>query len=187
MRAYQIILILLLCSVAFFFSCENDEKEVQKITGNKAILPTMEGKEVDVDYRDSGLVVLKMHANHIKQFERNVAEPYYEADKGLKVLFYDKDGKEVSTLTAEYGIYYQRTQRVEVKYKVVVVNKEGKRLETEKLSWRQNDSIRSEGQVILFENGRKLVGKKLVAAQDFSHMELNDISMSLPVEDTDKK
>ena len=82
----------------------------------------MEAKDVFVDYRDSGFVVLKMRATHLKQFENNVAEPYYEADHGVKIWFYDKLGKEVSRLSAEYGIYYVNSQRVEVKYKVIVEN-----------------------------------------------------------------
>ena len=187
MRFYSLIKIstvfILLLS---FFACENDEHEISKITKSKFLAPTMVGKDVTADYRDSGLLVLKMNAKELKQFEINVPEPYYEAAKGLKVFFYNKEGKQVSTLSAEYGIFYERSQKVEVRYKVVVVNDEGKRMETEKLWWKQNDSIRSDGQVIMYENGKKLVGNKLVATDDFSHMELYDITAVLPFEEPKK-
>lgn len=171
----------------FIFSCETDENEVNRITRPAGVSPVMISKNVDVDYRDSGLVVLKMQAARIKQFQENVPEPYYEADKGLKVLFFDKAGKQISMLSANYGVYYERSQKVEVRYKVVVENAEGKRLETEKLTWKKNDSIRSEGQVIMWEKNRKLIGKNLVATEDFSHMELNDISAILPIEEISGK
>jgi LPS export ABC transporter protein LptC len=188
MRTAQIKFILLSAVLlSCFFSCQNDVAEIMKITGTKAKLPAMTCKDVDLDYRDSGRIVLKMQAKQIRQYAQNaVPEPYYEADKGLKVTFYDKEGKQVSTLSSQYGIYYEHTQRVEVRHKVVVVNKDGQRLESEKLTWKQNDSIRSEGQVIMWEKNRKLVGKNLVANEDFSHMELTDISAILPIDEEKK-
>ncbi|MBC7865651.1 MAG: LPS export ABC transporter periplasmic protein LptC, partial [Bacteroidia bacterium] len=160
-----------------FFSCENDTQEVLKLTQAKTIAPGMTGKDVVLDYRDSGFLVMKMQAVQLKQFSVGVADPYYEADKGIKVFFYDKEGNQISSMTAQHGIYYEHSKRMEVKYKVVVVNTEGKKLETEKLNWKQGDSVRSEGQVVLWEKNRKLVGTKLVASDDFSHMELNDINL----------
>jgi len=179
-------LILFALSLLVFLSCENDQNEINKITKAKAISATMTGKDVCIDYRDSGLIVLTMEAKVLNQFRVNVADPFYEAAKGLKVLFYNKAGKQVSKLSAEYGLYYERAQKVEVRYKVVVVNEEGQRMETEKLFWRQNDSIRSAGQVILWEKGKKIIGNNLVASEDFSHMELFDISAIIPINETKK-
>jgi LPS export ABC transporter protein LptC len=182
--------------VLFFFviigmklllACQNDVREVERVAGKKESFATISGKEVDMDYLDSGLVRLKLHAGTLKRFEFNVKEPYYEIDSGLKIIFFDKDGKEISTLSSRYGIYYETTKRVEVRYNVVVTNREGKRLETEKLSWRENDSIRNEGDAYLIENDRRMHGKKLIASNDFSHMELEDYVIQIPVETFEKE
>ncbi|MFN5183312.1 MAG: LPS export ABC transporter periplasmic protein LptC [Bacteroidota bacterium] len=182
----------LLCYILPFFlmlifSCVNDVKEVEKIAGPKEIYPILSGKEVKIEFRDSGLVRLKMQAGTLKRYEINVKEPYYEIDSGLKIIFYDKSGAEVSTLSARRGIFYEHSKRAEVKYKVVVVNKEGKRLETEKLFWQEKDSIRNEGDAYLYENNRRLQGKKLIASSDFSHMELEQYIIQIPVEELEKE
>lgn len=185
MQRYAAIIFIAL--LVFSFSCETNEQEVEKIAGPKKAFPTITGKDVDVDYRDSGLVRLRMHTGLLKRFDFNVPEPYYEMDSGLRIFFYDKDGKQVSALSARYGIYYENSRRVEVKYNVVVTNQEGKRLETEKLKWREKDSIRNEGQVIMYQNNRRLIGKKLIAAEDFSHMELEDYVIEIPVDELKKE
>ena len=170
-----------------FSSCENDEREVARIAAKKETYPVLSGKEVDIDFRDSGLVRLRMHAGILKRFELNVKEPYYEIDSGLKIVFYDKSGAEVSTLSARSGVFYEGSKRAEVRYKVVVTNKEGKRLETEKLMWQDRDSIRNEGDAYLYEDNRRLHGKKLIASNDFSHMELEQYVIQIPVEEFEKE
>jgi LPS export ABC transporter protein LptC len=182
----NIFIVIIFAALFSFLSCETDENEVAKITAKKPSFPTLTGKDVDIDYRDSGLVKLKMHAGFLKRYEFNVPEPYYEIDSGLKIIFFDKTGKEISSMSARYGIFYETTKRVEVRYNVVVVNQEGKRLETEKLKWREKDSIRNEGIVYMFQNGRTLRGHKLIASEDFSHMELEDFVIEIPVNDLEK-
>lgn len=182
-----IFLFLLFSFLFVFFACQNDVRDVERVAGKKEAYATISGKEVDMDYMDSGLVRLKLHAGLLKRFEFNVKEPYYEIDSGLKIIFFDKDGKETSTLSSRYGIYYETSKRIEVRYNVVVTNREGKRLETEKLSWRENDSIRNEGDAYLIENDRRMHGKKLIASNDFSHMELEDYVIQIPVESFEKE
>jgi LPS export ABC transporter protein LptC len=168
--------------VLLLTSCQNDLQEVERIAGKKEVFATLSGRDVDMDYRDSGLIRLKLHAGTLKRYEFNVKEPYYEIDSGLKIIFFDKAGNQISTLSSRYGIYYENSKRVEVRYNVVVTNKEGKRLETEKLKWSENDSIRNEGDAYLIENDRRMHGKKLIASNDFSHMELEDYVIQIPVE-----
>ena len=183
----QLFYICFFYSIIFIFhSCENDEKEVERVAAKKEVFPVLSGKEVKIEFRDSGLVRLKMQAGRLKRFEQNVKEPYYELDSGLKIVFYDKNGAEVSTLSAKRGIFYESSKRAEVKHKVVVINKEGKRLETEKLMWQEKDSIRNEGDAFLYENNRRLFGKKLIASSDFSHMELEQYVIQIPLEDVEK-
>lgn len=187
MRSFLSIIIFFVLLFSFS-SCVNDEQEVERIAGKKEPYPSLVGRDVDVDFRDSGLVRLVMHAGILKRYEFNVQEPYYEIDSGLKIFFYDKDGKQISSLSARKGIYYETSRRAEVKYNVVVENQEGKRLETEKLKWRERDSIRNEGEVIMYENNKRLRGKKLIAAEDFSHMEIEDYIFEIPVpEEFEKK
>lgn len=66
----------------------------------------------------------------------NLSFPYRTFPKGVKVDFFDKEGKK-STITADYGIIYSGTNIIDLQGNVVIKMQDGKLLETPQLYYDQ--------------------------------------------------
>ncbi len=60
-------------------------------------------------------------------------QPYMEFPRGVKVVFYDEELRESSSITADYAVYYSKKKLWEARKNVVVVSETGARLLTEQL------------------------------------------------------
>ncbi len=140
-------------TVTMFFSCQDNYEEIQKLTTRKKF-PTGVAQDFEMVYSlvkekipndSTGLskvtTVLTSPLNH--DFS-NIEFPYYEFPIGLKVVFFDDQGRQ-STITADYGIIYNDTKVVDLQGNVVLLSHDGKKLETPQLFWDQkNDWIFTE-------------------------------------------
>lgn len=124
--------------VAMFFSCTNDTKKVRDFLADKN-LPIAIGKDVFHVYKDSGKVTSKLVTPILKDFT-NKGHPYNEFPKGIKIVTYDNDGKDSTTITGNYALSYTSTRVSEIKGNVVVFNHTSeRRLETNQLFWDQRE------------------------------------------------
>lgn len=60
-------------------------------------------------------------------------QPYMEFPKGVKVVFYDEELRESSSITADYAVYYNKKKMWEARKNVVIVGETGARLLTEQI------------------------------------------------------
>lgn len=165
-------------------SCQNDRNEVMAI-GKKPVMPMLVGKEVTMLYSDSTLLKIKLITPQMQQYERDVKEPITIMPKGLYVVFYDNDGKQTTTLKADYGVRYEYSKRMEAKYNVEVVNVNGEKLNTEHLIWdEQKKKIISNSFVKITTAKEIIMGKGLEANQDFSQYEIKEITGSIKLDDS---
>jgi LPS export ABC transporter protein LptC len=166
-----------------FSSCQNNRNEVMAI-GNKIILPSQTGKDITMLYSDSTILKMKLQAPEMQKFEINVARPVTIMPKGLYVVFYDNNGKETTTLKSNYGIRYDDTHKMEVKYNVEVVNATGEKLNTEHLVWDEKTKKITSDAFVKITTAREIImGKGLEANQDFSQYEIKEITGSIRIED----
>lgn len=143
--------------VGIFFSCTNDLDKVKKITTHPNS-PDETSEILHVIYTDSGMAQVEIFAN--------VAETYTHPEKitkfkdGLKVHFYDKEGKIESILTSKYGEIDEATGNIMVRDSVKLLNIEDQRvLETEVLYWNQGgDSIYTNKPVVITSKDMVLSG-----------------------------
>lgn len=125
---YFYILLLFCCAV--MYSCEN--KFVPPKTDLKSEdIPEQESWNSSVAFSDSGNVKAILRAGHIMAYNK---KGYTLIDSGAKVDFY-KNKEIVSTLTSKKGKVLEPSKNIEIYDSVVVVNKEGSILETQKLFW----------------------------------------------------
>lgn len=111
-------------------SCEN--KFVPPKTDLKSEeIPEQESWNSSVAFSDSGKVKAILRAGHIMVFNK---KGYTLIDSGAKVDFY-KDKVIVSTLTSKQGKVVEPSKNIEIYDSVVVINKEGSILKTQKLFW----------------------------------------------------
>jgi lipopolysaccharide export system protein LptC len=176
----------LICII--LFSCQNNTKEIEQVTKKDVIFPTDHGKQVEILYTDSGFVRWRLKASVMNHYTYNVKEPYLEMPEGLYLEFFNDSNKVKTTLKANYGIRYEETKKTEVKYKVVVTNANGEILNTEQLFWDEaTRKIYTKEFVKITTKKEVLTGTGLVADENFSEWEINNISGTISVKDDDKK
>jgi LPS export ABC transporter protein LptC len=177
----------LFISTAFFimiFSCKNDIETIQALT-KEVKLPNLTGFDIEMLYTDSGILKGKIVAPEVQQY-LNEDEPYYEFPKGMKAIFYDKAGHEISYIKANYAIYYDKKQLWEGRNHVLAEStSEGKRVETEQIFWDQREKriysdkfskVTNPDGVFTGENGFE-------AQEDLSKLRMNGYSGRVTVPD----
>jgi LPS export ABC transporter protein LptC len=178
-------IILFFFSALLFASCANDLKDVMAIPSNK-LSPSQTGDTVTMIYTDSAQLKIVLKANRLLMFEKNVSEPFTVMPKGVYVTFYDNEEKISSTLKANYGIRYEQSKRMEVKYAVEVVNKEGKKLNTEHLIWDEvRKTIYTKADIKITTATEIIMGKGFTSNQDFTKYEIEEITGTLRINNKD--
>lgn len=166
-----------------FISCETDRNEIMAL-GKKTVMPDLTGKGVTMLYSDSTVLKIKLLTPQMQKYEKGVKEPVTIMPKGLFVTFYDDKGKEATTLKADYGVRYEKTKRMEVKYNVEVININGEKLNTEHLVWdEKKKKITSDAFVKITTAKEIIMGKGLEANQDFTQYEIKEITGSIRIDD----
>lgn len=172
--------------MAFCFaisSCETNRDEIMAI-GKKVVMPSLTGKDVTMLYSDSTVLKIKLQTPQMLKYEKDVKEPITIMPKGLFVIFYDEKGKESTTLKADYGVRYELSKRMEVKYNVEVINVNGEKLNTEHLIWdEQKKKITSDAFVKITTAKEIIMGKGLEANQDFTQYEIKEVTGTIRVDD----
>jgi LPS export ABC transporter protein LptC len=169
---------------ALFLSCETNRDEVLSI-GKKTITPSQTGKNVDMLYSDSTVLKIKLQAPQMLMYDKGVKEPLTILPKGVMVIFYDRNEKESTTLKGNYAIRYEKSQRMEIRYNVEVVNEKGEKLNTERLVWdEQKKKITSNAFVKITTAKEVITGNGLEANQDFTKYEIKNIIATIRLDDS---
>ncbi|MFV0248210.1 MAG: LPS export ABC transporter periplasmic protein LptC [Tenacibaculum sp.] len=133
------IIIAIIFITAMFFSCTNNKKEVQDFLADKN-LPIAIGKNIFHVYKDSGKISSKLITPLLHDYTNRKEHPYNEFPEGIKIISFDKNGKDSTTITANYALTYNNTRISEIKDNVVIVNhSENTVLETNQLYWDQRE------------------------------------------------
>lgn len=123
--------------MAMLFSCTNSKKEVQDFLKDKN-LPIAIGKDIYHVYKDSGQITSRLITPVLYDFSNREQHPYNEFPKGIKIVTYENDGKDSTTITGNYALTYNKTRISEIRDNVVIINhSEKSRLETNQLFWDQ--------------------------------------------------
>ena len=184
MRGLKRILSILTVSV-LLISCQNERAEIIALTVPK-ISPTQQGKGITMIYTDSAELKMVMKAGKMLTYEKNVKEPYTVLPAGVLVTFYNEEEKPETTLTANYGIHYPARHRMEVKYNVEVVNKDGEKLNTEHLIWdEEKKKIYSDAFVKITTAKEIIMGKGLESNQDFTQYQIKEVTGTIQLNDND--
>ncbi|MEZ5084496.1 MAG: LPS export ABC transporter periplasmic protein LptC [Bacteroidales bacterium] len=179
------LIILVIIASAVLCSCENDIETINSLNYQDS-LPAEFAKDIEVFYSDSG----KIQAYLESPFMTNVQgeEPYMEFPQGFKVIFYDSIMQKKSVITAKYGISYEKTEIMEAKNNVVVMNLDKQeKLETEHLIWDQKKGIIYSDVFIKITSPDEVIfGDGLTSDQDFSRYEIKNPSGEFKIYPDDK-
>ena len=168
--------IIFLCFCALLASCASDE-DLQEINTNEKELANM--------INDYELVLKGYSLDELKKEK----EKYEEFPKGIHVLSYDPAGKMIGSIKAKYAKKLEDEMLWEARNEVVIINAEGKKLETELLYWdMKKELIYSDRYVKLSADGQIIEGNNgFHSDQNLNHPVFENISGSIEVEKQQRK
>jgi LPS export ABC transporter protein LptC len=155
------------CAMAvMLFSCENKLADIEAVTRDKSI-PVNITRDVEIIYSEAGEIKMMLRSPLLNTYETD--DPYVEMPEGLKVFFYDENMKITSYLTARYAISYENSRVMEAQNNVVIVNERGERLNTDHITWKQNEKrIVSEKFVTITTPDKTMYGDGLESDETFN-------------------
>ncbi len=176
---YKIRNIILFTGIMFLLNaCENDINQIKKITDIDK-RPTASADNIVVNYTINGRLEMRLFAPQLDQFRWDKKNPYNEFPKGLKVLFYNKDGNLQSTLKADYAIYHQNKKLWEARKNVEMINPNGDKLTSELMyaDEKERKMYSTQFVKITTKDGTEISGTKgFVSNFDFTEYSFQDVS-----------
>jgi LPS export ABC transporter protein LptC len=124
----------LLSGTLILDSCHNHMEDINAIT-YRDTFPIESARDVEMVYSDSAIIKALVKSPVVNRYAGE--DPYIIMPKGLTVLFYDSAMRVRTKLTAQYAIKYEKSDLMEVRNNVEVVNHIGEKLNTELLIWDQ--------------------------------------------------
>ncbi len=125
--------ITVLLGTVMLLSCKNDIQDVNNLVEENR-RPEMTGTNLEMIYSDSARIKYRVITPEYIKINRE-KEKYEEFPKGIHVITYDADGKVIGSIKSKYAKKLEEEMLWEARNEVVIVNAEGKKLETELLFW----------------------------------------------------
>ena len=170
--------IIVLLGAIMLLACKNDIKEVNALAEREK-RPDMTGENLELVYSDSARIKYRVLAPEYIKVNRE-KEKYEEFPKGIHVLSYDPAGKMIGSIKAKYAKKLEDEMLWEARNEVVIINAEGKKLETELLYSDRYVKLSADGQIIEGNNG-------FHSDQNLNHPVFENISGSIEVEKQQRK
>ncbi len=151
---YNIITIVTVFSVAMFFSCNNNIKDVQKV-GVSENEPVGDAENINFKYTDSGKIQAVVISSKMLDYS-NRDFPFMEFPNGATMdVFDDKNKKTV--IVADYAIIYENTGLIDLQGNVVITTHDKNILKTEQLYFdKKNQWLFSNYPTVLNSNNGSL-------------------------------
>ena len=150
-------------------SCKND---VQKVLSLDFVdtLPELTARDIEIMYSEKAKVQIKLVSPYLVKTTED--EPVMYFPEGFTVYFYDSAMHLKSTITADYGISYEKKKLMEARHNVVVENMDkGEKLNTEELFWdRAKQQIYSNKFVKLTTGEQVVTGDGLTSEEPFDEV-----------------
>lgn len=174
--------------LAVFFAlvgCENDLKEVERVSQNLTEEPVDVSHGVKVIYSDSAVV--KAQLTTPKMLHYKTENPYYEFPEGGLLILYDSTRTETQRVRSDYAIQHVNTGITELRKNVVATRADGMTLKSEELIWDENESrFYSNLPVTITVNDQISYGTSFWAREDFSYFEISSHTGDIKLNSDDR-
>jgi LPS export ABC transporter protein LptC len=150
-------------------SCKNDVQTVLSLDVVDT-MPEMTAKEIEILYSEKGRVKMKLVSPYL--VNKTEDESLLEFPKGFTVYFYDSVMNVQSTITADYGISYEKKKIMEARHNVVVENMaKGEKLNTEELFWDRGKQLIYSNKFVKLSMGEQVIsGDGLTSEEPFDEL-----------------
>lgn len=163
-------------SVAMFFSCKDNYKEVQKI-GVSENEPIGEAENINLKFTDSGKVTRHLIGKRMLDYS-NRDFPYYEFPEGATLHIFDDDKK--STIVSDYAIVYDATSIIDLQGNVVITTHDNRILKSEQLYFDRQREWLFTNESVTFESGTDIIhGNGFDSNGDFTNAQVLEVNNSV--------
>jgi LPS export ABC transporter protein LptC len=191
-RQEKVVASLVATGIAVFFllvmlpSCKNDVQTVLSLDVVDT-LPEMTARDIEILYSEKARVGIKLVSPLL--VSKTLEEPVLLFPNGFTVYFYDSALTLTTTITAEYGISYEKKKLMEARNNVVVENlQKQEKLNTEELFWdRDKGRIYSNKFVRITSGGQVYTGDGLTSDQPFDELEVTNPKGLIEITEEPKK
>jgi LPS export ABC transporter protein LptC len=172
-QLYNIFLPVIIAGMAILTGCENDLKDLRRISAKEVNQQGERYTGVDVVYSDSAKV--KAHMTAPVMISYKVKNPYTEMPKGVKVIFYDNNLNVSSTITSKYAVRRETEKVIELRDNVVGTNVKGDTFMSDELIWDENTKqIHSNKLVhVKMSDGSITNGTSFISDENLNHWTMN--------------
>ncbi len=150
------------------------------------VLPSREAWHVALDVHDGTRPRVKMEAAYMATFDRDTLLHVLTGDTlraRVEAELFDATGQPSAHLTADTLFYYERDRRFRASGRVVVTTEDGRRLETEHLTWLEADArVTAPGFVHIVTPTEDVQGYSLRASEDLTSYQLARVTAEVDVE-----
>ena len=165
-------------------SCENKLEEIDAVIEKEAPFET--ARNIEMITSDSARVEFVLTAPLLERYKLKKDSSYIEFPEGVSVVFYNKQGKKHTTITADYAINYESEDRMLAEKNVKIINNNGDVLTGEHLWWdKDSKKIYSDDFVKIVTKDEVIYGNGLEANEDFSWYKILNIEGILSVKEGD--
>ncbi len=177
-RVFGISLIIVCFSLT---ACENDLREVEKISAKGSSVRVDKSKGVEIIYSDSARVKARILTPLLNYYK--VDKPYYEMPKGATVIFFDENLRESSRIVSDYALQYETSRVVEMRKNVVGTSAKGDVFKSDELIWDpgKKEPVYSNKLVTITQpNGNIVFGNGFSSDERFKRWQLTDATGNFP-------
>lgn len=160
-------------SGALFSSCKNDVQTVLSLDYVDT-LPEVSARDIEILYSEKGQVQIKLVSSYL--VNKTEEEPVLLFPEGFMVYFYDSAMNLQSTISADYGISYEKKKIMEARHNVVVENmQKGEKLNTEELFWDRGKELIYSNKFVKLTTGEQVItGDGLTSAEPFEELVISN-------------
>jgi len=134
-RLPRLLLTALAAGMFWLTACENDLENIKRLSNMSSGGPIDTTRGVDVIYSDSAVVKGRMTTPLLIKY--SFAKPYDVMPEGIKVIFFDKNGKEEGTIVADSAVQIENESITKFYKNVVATSVDGKVFRSEEVIWDQ--------------------------------------------------
>jgi LPS export ABC transporter protein LptC len=174
MKAITFIITVFVAALFFTASLPSCKNDVQTVLSLDVVdtLPEMIARNIEIIYSEKAKVQIKLTSPYL--VNKTAEEPELIFPEGFTVFFYDTAMNVKTTITADYGISYEKKKIMEARHNVVVENLEkGEKLNTEELFWDRGKQLIYSNKFVRLSsgNGEQVIsGDGLKSAEPFEEL-----------------
>jgi LPS export ABC transporter protein LptC len=171
-RAPRLLTAVLAIGMLWLTACENDLENIRKISNMSSGAAVDTTRGVDVIYSDSAVVKGRMITPLLIKYSTD--KPYDVMPDGIKVISFDKFGKEDGNIVADSAVQLENESITKFYKNVIVTSADGTIFKSEEMIWDQPKKIIYSNQPVEMRrpNGDVFFGRSFTSDDKLEHPEI---------------